>query len=154
LCAHHDKNIALRLSLSVREKYFLFSCIFPLACLFDSLVRVSRRVKAPHLTWPNIEHHGKVTKRLLFSLTKKVRSHFTSAHFTTPQSCCCQFLLPARLNNLTPAGYGGKGWFWPMKWRYFPYFVATSGSMSLSFQSAFQTFAYATCSLSVFPLYI
>ena len=32
--------------------------------------------------------------------------------------------------------------------------VTTSGSMSLSFQSAFQTFAHATCSISVFPLCI
>ena len=32
--------------------------------------------------------------------------------------------------------------------------VTTSGSMSLSFQSAFQTFAHATCSLSVFLLCI
>jgi|NOAtaT_6_FD_contig_123_10117_length_1791_multi_42_in_0_out_1_2 hypothetical protein len=32
--------------------------------------------------------------------------------------------------------------------------VTTSGSMSLSFQSAFQTFAHATCSLSVSPLCI
>ena len=46
-CAHHCKTHPVKFERSTGNN------IFPLACLFDSLVRVSRRVKVPHFQTAN-----------------------------------------------------------------------------------------------------
>jgi len=93
---------------------------FPLACLFDSLVRVSRRVKAPHFqcqckSW-----------RVLVEATRSPRPGWDAAqrgfiHATVlplgPLILLHLWFCPAEF--LRPAGVVLRGWPWPMKWRYF-----------------------------------
>ena len=57
--------------------------IFPLACLFDSLVRVSRRVKAPHIQCANIEF----TENQGLTGFEAVAPRFISAQITKPNFC-------------------------------------------------------------------
>jgi hypothetical protein len=60
--------------------------IFPLACLFDSLVRVSRRVKAPHFQFANIEY----TENPGLAGFEAVAPRSISAQITKPRfSKCC-----------------------------------------------------------------
>jgi len=135
-----------------RSVQYVNCCIFPLARLFDSLVRVSRRVKVPHWNVVNKEYHGEASihwgtpskwnvSQLSSSLIPR------SFHQGPHRSALVASRIEIQLDNagrvvLTKNGGTSIA------------IVTTSGSMSLSFQSAFQTFAHATCSLSVFPLCI
>ena len=86
--------------------------IFPLACLFDSLVRVTRRVKAPHFRFANIEF----TENRGLAGFKAVVPRFISAQITK-----AEFLhsLPSKGDGPRTGRMMLYGWFW-QKWRYFP----------------------------------
>ena len=82
--------------------------IFSLARLFDSLVRVSRRVKTPHFLSPNV-----------WDLGGRRRG-------SPPVKGVPRVLVPSPIPDpmhLYAAGGTPRimlaGWFWPMKWRCF-----------------------------------
>jgi len=75
LCAHQCKKHPFQFERSTGNN------IFPLACLFDSLVRVSRRVKLPHFQSVKILSLPRRTGALHCRT-----QDFTSAPFTGPLS--------------------------------------------------------------------
>ena len=90
-------------TLSVREKS---SVHFSLARLFDSLVRVSRRVKAPHFQCQvNSEHHLKESTRGAKGFLRRARSghrsvlHFSLFKLALPVPLVCTLLTPASQMN-------------------------------------------------------
>ena len=93
LCAHHW---SLRPPFQY-ERWYLYK-ILSLARLFDSLVRVSRRVKAPHCTVSSFEHHGKEGARgdsKLFTLTPPTSPPLLPLVLPELLLCtCCQTWLP------------------------------------------------------------
>jgi hypothetical protein len=86
LCAHHW---SCDLPFSTRDGTCI---ILSLARLFDSLVRVSRRVKAPHCTASSFEHHGKIKARAnskLFTLTSATSPTLVPLVLPVPLLCSC-----------------------------------------------------------------
>ena len=106
MCAHHD----LRLLFSTRE--VLVKHIFSLACLFDSLVRVSRRVKEPHSRAPTL----RTLRRAQAGCSlQAVQSTYRGLH--VPPSLCTWLPAGFGYDQRDNASKGGVG----MKWRYFHY---------------------------------
>ena len=102
LCAHHW---SCDLPFSTRDGTCI---ILSLARLFDSLVRVSRRVEAPH----SLRQVLSITE--MSSLTRRMTTHYFRSLYRNP---CSALYLPARsLGVLTGECLGGRPW--PMSWRY------------------------------------
>jgi len=101
---------------SAREAFSLF--VFPLACLFDSLVRVSRRVKAPHFhcVFANIELIPGEAPNLLVA-TSSFRQEARQCPTLSLRSLCAARLLHlvwhARRFLRSSTREMPSGWLWP-----------------------------------------